>query len=539
MFYAPVTPTPLPPLENNFSPIQRNLNENLNQEPNLDKAKKYTLLALKVSKIALLIILGISIIALSSIEAISLGPVIIFSITSITLILLTKLISTLSERWLSSTPNPSQTPTSIFPNFIDPTYPNTTQPALINLALNNIKEIPTNILEELTNKINVNTSHLSVKFYENEGTQMRGIDTGGLGRELISTLFEELKNQKKIHPEQYEQLTTTEKKNQQEIWENIGHIMMFCYKSHLDYPIGTIFQIDFYEALKSLKNHELDLSLNNFLNFNTNKRKHVDRLLELYILLEPDSSTAAKIKQWLGPISALSELERKEAFDALSLDEDYIEDAEIIQLVSNQTNSSSSSNTHSNAHTEQINPQKLKRHFNKVQKAIKIDLLKPMIEKPLSSLYCIAKGMRALAPTHWSHLMSSNLSAQNLCDKIEGKLTKEGVINSLNFEGAYLINSLPSRTQNFLRLWINQAQIQDLRDFVKVITGGNSLKPSAKINITTLTSYPLRFLRCKFHTCFNQIKIPDKQFSSSEFPQFKEMLESSIVEGLSTPFGIA
>ena len=390
--------------------------------------------------------------------------------------------------------------------------------ASIELALGNIEEIPEHVLGKLSHEIGENTTSLSILFNDNNGNRMNGVDAGGLAKHLISALFDSLLKQKKLNPEQYLEQSQEEQELQQQIWTDSGRVIMFSYKSHANrnsFPIGVVFNNEFYSALKALTRDETSRTLNDFFNLNSN----LNRLLDLYKILDPNSMlNTNNIKKWLEPINNLNNEDMAEAFTHLSytLDEDLPDDLRIINLVCEDSD------------TDKVDQEKLRNNFLAIQEKIKADL-KEQITTPLSQLFCIAKGMKALSPLDFSSF--SNISSQTLCDRIQGKLTKALVLQSLDFGGYY--SGVSQQTQYFLRQWINNAEEQKLKDFVQFITGSTSLAGSARLRVSNHYRSE-RF--CFTHTCSNQIEVPNRTYANYE--EFEEMLNTSIEAGLSEGFGV-
>ena len=483
--------------------------------------KKRTLKALKVLAVALAILFSLSVTLLTAKFSIITATItVIFGLISLSSFIALK---ALTKKWSTSTDYEINNYNNVASHngfqvnnqnswlFNNDRETSTSDTCNLTVELDLIKTAPTVVLSELSDKIYSNTNRIVVKFNGKNERQMRGIDAGGLSKQLIGDLFEELLTQKNLLPEKSKNIS----REQKEIWKDVGRLMMFCYKSRNEYPIGLIFKEDFYNALLQLSNEEVTSSLSNFINYNNNAK--LNRLIELYRILQSDDSSSIQclnhITKPLKPAQELSNEERREAFDSLLLDEDVPDDLVIIEQVCDDNQ------------PDQVNLEKLKDNFHLIQTRIKNEALKPELDQHLTRLHCIAQGMHYLSKNSWNSMRYSTSKA--LHEKIEGKLTGSYIYQK--FGSSYLISQ---RTKNFLSRWLDEADHKNLKNITKAITGSQSLGVSSQLYISSLDAY--RYSHCYFHTCSNQIDIPNKYFSSYE--DFKTMLDESIANSLELPF---
>lgn len=126
----------------------------------------------------------------------------------------------------------------------------------------------------------------------------------------------------------------------------------------------------------------------------------------------------------------------------------------------------------------------------------------------------MAKGMHSILGSQWNAVR--DLNATTLQNKIEGSLSEELVkarlttISETDTDKKYL---------EWTRRWIDENKDQ-LRDFVKAVTGSSSLGPDTKIKLDlyepTGKDIRARQGRLPFsHTCFNKLDLP------SEYPDYE------------------
>jgi len=124
----------------------------------------------------------------------------------------------------------------------------------------------------------------------------------------------------------------------------------------------------------------------------------------------------------------------------------------------------------------------------------------------IPAIAIIAKGMHSiLRNTQWENM--TQLEAESLSEKIQGMqlLSGETVIDQLKWTGPYTETS--EQTKTFLKEWLRQANPDDLKRFVKAVTGSTSLTKQSELKMRLYTADPPEKLPVS-HTCFNTLDLP-------------------------------
>jgi hypothetical protein len=119
----------------------------------------------------------------------------------------------------------------------------------------------------------------------------------------------------------------------------------------------------------------------------------------------------------------------------------------------------------------------------------------------------------------WDDIKATKIKTpQILQDIIEGALSKETVLNALNWNGNFNTN-----TKEFLNQWINEASSEDLKKIVFAITGLSTLKANTKLTISCHNDNSRPFA---FRTCFFSMELFN---GFKDFLSFKEALDKTLM----------
>ncbi len=136
--------------------------------------------------------------------------------------------------------------------------------------------------------------------------------------------------------------------------------------------------------------------------------------------------------------------------------------------------------------------------------------------KILAATRAISESIPRFLAGSWDEMKGA--SPQELANKIQGSLTKELVLNALKMNGAQ-----NEQTEQHLRMWLDEANEQDLEQFVLAISGSPTLNPSSTLNIYLYSGeggkLPI------FHTCGYTM---DLSTEYTDFEMFKSKLEQSL-----------
>lgn len=154
-------------------------------------------------------------------------------------------------------------------------------------------------------------------------------------------------------------------------------------------------------------------------------------------------------------------------------------------------------------------------------------------ETLIPAVIIIAKSMlKKSKQLHVDWERTRKLGGKVWQEQIEGVLTAKAVLDKLNFSGV-TANDPAARTMEWLRDWIKNAQIEDLKKFAKALTGGTALKGKSleiRLKRTDKDRLPIS------HTCFHQLEL------SIDYPDretFNKKLELFIKESIAGGFTLA
>lgn len=138
----------------------------------------------------------------------------------------------------------------------------------------------------------------------------------------------------------------------------------------------------------------------------------------------------------------------------------------------------------------------------------------------------IAKSMHAHLNNPWDWDDIKGL-ADEFATKIEGRLTKEGVLEALQWDG----DCGTGTTKDNLIRWINECDLKDLEMFVMAVTGSTTLSPGRKLTIVlnptpsvaaaasadAAAAVYFKVDLPAYHTCVSEMHMPDNYGSYNNF----------------------
>lgn len=132
--------------------------------------------------------------------------------------------------------------------------------------------------------------------------------------------------------------------------------------------------------------------------------------------------------------------------------------------------------------------------------------------------FAIAKGL--------AHNVSGNqrMDAQTMARQIQGVFSKDRVIAAIQQSGT-------ENVRGHLTQWIRESTDDQVKLFVKAVTGSESLAAGSRLDISTRNSYG-ETRAMSFATCFNQLTCAQNY---STYDRFKQTLELSIANAMNNP----
>ena len=208
-----------------------------------------------------------------------------------------------------------------------------------------------------------------------------------------------------------------------------------------------------------------------------------------------------QIKSALVPLDSATEEELLNAFDAVEAIKE-IEDLNISR-----------------------NPQKIKEHYETIQRVLKKEILLPQIKQALFPLTEIASGMKEVSDKHpdtvirvsWSQIQ--DMTPDRLAVRLQGQVTKEMVLEKLQFAPG-----VSETMQTWFREWINRADKTKIEQFLFAMTGAPALG-DAPFKIGGPEDYSKSPI--EFTTCHNKLAIAEKAFETKD--HFFTGLDTAIV----------
>ncbi len=334
--------------------------------------------------------------------------------------------------------------------------------------------------------------------YNNTGQYKRSpvIDQGGVTREIITVLFSSI-NQKALNREGMLQFqgkggSLPVAKNgiltddEAHLYQALGKLMAMCFTSG-QAVIGNIFHPKLYEVLEIILSQNL--------------QETDDTLLFLYNMLKGDEDNEL--------LSHYNE-------------QDYSDDK--VQKMFNYFSFDFATNGEPEDLPDDLKggnpaPDAIRANMQYIKDQLKLLVLDDA-RSHITPILQIAQGMKAHSPNeYWGN-------ANDIMINVQGKFTKDDLKAAI--QGSDKLKTWVSR-------WIDEIPDEKCQDFIRLVTGSNTLGQNQKIHVSESLNGKNRL--AKIHTCSGQIDFGSADDYDS-YEIFKEKLEESLLNGLAEGFGV-
>lgn len=328
----------------------------------------------------------------------------------------------------------------------------------------------------------------------------RGIDAGGITRDFVSRLFASLFDREQADRRlplksdaqgHFPLLEGTEQQKQKllEVYQGIGWIYALAWQGHRQIATGVYVHPGFFDMIHSLESAEL--------------RDHPESIPSIHQI---DSVVYKKL------LKSYLKSNCRDRFGVATADREQL-DRDIDAFVEH--------GTLNQYHREVVG----------IENANELELEQTKAKEIILAAINIAKSMHTtLGDTRWNQMKAQ--SAQTLNERIQGKLTKQLVLEAFGLNGAG-----PMGGRSLQQTWVHryvtelgngEADKEKLKQFVWAVSGRSSIVTGQAFTISpqqrTDGSFP------EFHTCDSAIDIP----TYNSYETFKSKLERAINEAVVT-----
>lgn len=330
------------------------------------------------------------------------------------------------------------------------------------------------------------TKELSIEFIGEPG-----IDAGGLGREVVASVAEGVRqklNYTKLDNGlfQPEQLNPEDKK----VYNQLGELMAFCFTASREYPMGMILNQSVFTIFSKLQPHHFDTSIDDLLATEKGFTELLDMYTSIYATDKTQSQYMQNLKDYGQPFT--QETDSKLLQDAYSFASCEFDEERGLDAVANDLS-------------------KLKEHLPALQASVRefiIDERLSKLKTILPPVIELARGIKdapQIGATTWQTLQS--LSPEAASEKIQGKISKELIVAKLTFS-----DDISAVKRGWFNEWINSRDLDTLKKFTFAMTGAYSV---GSLPLKILSS-PQNSNKFFFHTCFNRLDIPFHLITTKE-----------------------
>lgn len=350
----------------------------------------------------------------------------------------------------------------------------------VNVVRDGIKHIPEWHLAKLC-KCLMGGHLLDVKFLMENLEENEGFDRGGVKRDYITTLVAAIQDSKDLFAAVEGSLKLPRigrrndavipkcTKEEEATFRNLGYLFAYCHRStpsggnYEDFLISTgrFFSDALFKAALSI--NEYDCS------------SQVHEQIATILLQALSSSDLAE--------NIVSLLELNENSLKSILDDD-----EKLYLAALYAGEDAYTDDNGDPDIEIITNDKAK-FIQDLRTGIykDKDLIKELKGIPLGSIlepvYQVAKGMQSGMPRGWSSFRKMDIAA--VSDKIQGSIDRKKIVAGIQVISP---DSIVIKKSNWLKKWVeNEATDEELKSFLKFVTGGASLPEGKKLNIAAQT----------------------------------------------------
>ncbi len=363
-------------------------------------------------------------------------------------------------------------------------------PYKITISREDFKDNPLETLNVLIEKFKQkNSSVLSIEFIGEQG-----IDAGGLGREFVSLLFDALKDKMKfklLDNGLYRPVVGDAK-----VYHQLGELMMFCLNASREYPTGMIFDQGLFSALSQLKPNHLEQDFDILVQDEQGFQELVAIYADMNSIDETQLKYMQKLKLYASPLTLeTDEAILREAFTLYGSGNEDVDDAILSDGIT-------------------INIEVLKQHLPAVQAAIRKAIIEEKLSSELRPIIELAKGMKGAKFTTTSWDAVQKMKPSELSEKLQGKVTKEMIIEKLEFDA-----KISAEKQQWIKDWVQNADFEKIKRFLFAMTGAFALgNVGLKIHQSSES--------VMFHTCFNSVDVPLATIQSKDL--FNAVMEGAL-----------
>ncbi len=317
------------------------------------------------------------------------------------------------------------------------------------IDFDNFIQNPKKLLMDLGNYLLNNLPFPNI-YYFSEGKQSVAIDAGGVRRDfltrLLENLFKEVEGKITLIMSKDKMPMANEDPENEICYRILGRLFAFCYPQHSSFKTGPLFNEMVYTFIADPSEGD-EWYINCYFNL-----MNIPQNIKTFITLNETKP----------------ELTKKDLDYVTLLDETFVDTKE-----------------HRKVLREEI-----------LQKARKDAKLRPLA-------YIRDEMKKILTDAEMN--MISQAGPKTLQERIEGLLTADLLLNKLNWVQGAVSHQDLVKIQVFFTKWINEAKFEQLTKFVRTVTGNSTLS-SHPIKIEL---YNRDIGRCpNAHTCFMSLEVP-------------------------------
>ncbi len=361
----------------------------------------------------------------------------------------------------------------------------------IYVDLHEISSNPRKLLLELGTHLLQNKPFPNI-YYQLQGELSAAIDIGGVRRDFISRLMETLFAESSMSGKlvmNHQKLPRLTDKEDIDCYRTIGRIFALCYPENSYFKTGTLFSTDVYQKIAFLAHPSLaalDITSDNN---NLSTYLHYRSFSGFLRLIDRSDNNIRDIEESILTSAYIFIGMHGDALEARS----YFENQKNRELLKKEIMEAAESDTQ--FHAIRIIVQEIR---NKI------------------------------GAESWSNLYQE--TSDNIQKRIEGELSKEALLNKLDWEETPSSSSidpqLKEKTKGYLKSWIERASIKDLTKFVRAVTSNNTLGPN-QLKIELFNRGP-EFVPVT-HTCFFTLELSAEYLDQKTFDKKINLL---LTEGM-------
>ncbi len=323
----------------------------------------------------------------------------------------------------------------------------------MDISREDLRDRPVEVLRNLVDLFKSGTSkRLLIQFLDEPS-----IDAGGPGQEFTTLLTKGLKD--KLD------------KADMQTYHDIGEFMMFCLNAEQQYLMGMMFDEGVFRVLRKMQPDYLERPMEELVKDEKSFQELSALCADLLSVNEKERAYMENLTLYAAPFTQETpEKVLREAFAAACLEYD--------------------------SEFKGITKENLKQHLPQIQQGVREYVVDEFLMPKLKPIITLAKGMKEAPFQEVSWESVQKMKAQELAEKLQGKITKEDILASLSFD-----ENISLEKQGWIRDWLEEANETKTFQFLFLLTGAYAVgdKP---LRITTSKLNPF------FHTCFNRLDLP-------------------------------